>query len=106
MGNLAFAYLAAGLGLLGAALGAGIGIGRLASSGLEGIARQPEAVNDIRGTAIILAAGRGSRLDPQHGSTDFSKPLIKLGGVSLLERTVDNCRAAGAKRQGRSGHSR
>ena len=56
MGNLAFAYLAAGLGLLGAALGAGLGIGRLASSGLEGIARQPEAANDIRGTAIILAA--------------------------------------------------
>lgn len=56
MESVALAYLAAGLGLLGATLGAGIGIGRLASAGLEGIARQPEAVNDIRGTAIILAA--------------------------------------------------
>ena len=56
MDSVALAYLAAGLGLLGATLSAGIGIGRLASAGLEGIARQPEAVNDIRGTAIILAA--------------------------------------------------
>lgn len=56
MESVALAYLAAGLGLLGATLGAGIGIGRLASSAVEGIARQPEAVNDIRGTALILAA--------------------------------------------------
>ncbi len=56
MDSTAFAFLAAGLGLLGATLGAGMGIGRLASSALEGIARQPEAANDIRGTAIILAA--------------------------------------------------
>ncbi len=50
------AFLAAGLGLLGATLGAGLGIGRLAGSAVEGIARQPEAANDIRGTAILLAA--------------------------------------------------
>lgn len=56
MTNLALAYLAAGIGLLGATLGAGFGIGRLGSSALEGIARQPEAANDVRGTAIILAA--------------------------------------------------
>ena len=56
MGNLALAYLAAGIGLLGAALGAGLGIGRLASSALEGTARQPEAANDIRTTMIIAAA--------------------------------------------------
>jgi F-type H+-transporting ATPase subunit c len=56
MDSNALAYLAAGLGLLGATLGAGLGIGRLASAALEGIARQPEAANDLRGTAIILAA--------------------------------------------------
>ncbi len=49
-------------------------------------------------TAIILAAGRGSRLDPGGGESDYSKPLIDVGGKSLLQRTVDSCRAAGAER--------
>lgn len=49
-------------------------------------------------TAIILAAGRGSRLDPQGGREDFSKPLIELSGKTLLERTVHGCRLAGAER--------
>ena len=56
MTSQALAFLAAGLGLLGATLGAGWGIGRLGGAALEGIARQPEAANDVRGTAIILAA--------------------------------------------------
>lgn len=42
--------------MLGAVLGAGIGIGRIGGSAVEGIARQPEAGNDIRGTALILSA--------------------------------------------------
>ncbi len=49
-------------------------------------------------TAIILAAGRGSRLAPSGDSEGFSKPLIKLGEISLLERTVEACRAAGVER--------
>lgn len=44
--------LAAGL----AALGAGFGIGRVGDSAMSAIARQPEAVNDIRGGMIIMAA--------------------------------------------------
>ena len=56
MGNLGLAYLAAGLAMLGAVLGAGIGIGRIGDSAVQGIARQPEAANDIRGTAILLSA--------------------------------------------------
>ncbi len=56
MGNLGLAYIAAGIGLLGAALGAGLGIGRIGGAAVEGIARQPEASNDIRGTAILLSA--------------------------------------------------
>jgi len=55
--------LEAGLGLLGAgigaglaAIGAGLGIGRLAASAVESIARQPEATNDIRGAMILTAA--------------------------------------------------
>ena len=43
-----------GLGIL--VLGAAYGIGKLAASAVEGIARQPEAAGNIRGTAIVLAA--------------------------------------------------
>ncbi len=45
---------AIGAGL--AAIGAGIGIGLIGKGAVEGIARQPEAVNDIRSTMIIAAA--------------------------------------------------
>ena len=49
------AHLSAGLGAGLAVIGAGYGIGRLAGSALEGMARQPEAGGDIR-TAMIIAA--------------------------------------------------
>ena len=52
----ALAWLAAGVGAGLVALGAGIGIGRLAGPAMEGTARQPEATNDIRTTMIIAAA--------------------------------------------------
>jgi F-type H+-transporting ATPase subunit c len=48
--------LAAGIGAGLAVIGAGLGIGKLASSALEGIARQPEAAGDIRSTMLIAAA--------------------------------------------------
>ena len=38
------------------AIGAGLGIGQLAGSALESIARQPEAVGDIRTSMILTAA--------------------------------------------------
>ena len=51
------------LGPLGAALGAGLsafsaamGIGRIGSSAMEAIARQPEASGDIRSNMIVSAA--------------------------------------------------
>ncbi|HEU4394795.1 MAG TPA: ATP synthase F0 subunit C [Planctomycetota bacterium] len=50
--DIAFAAIGAGL----AAIGAGIGIGRIASSAVESIARQPEAANDIRGATVLTAA--------------------------------------------------
>jgi F-type H+-transporting ATPase subunit c len=46
------AGLAAGL----AGVGAGIGIGRIGGSAGEGIARQPEAADAIKGNALIFAA--------------------------------------------------
>ena len=49
------AHLAAGIGAAVTIVGAGYGIGRLAGSALEGMARQPEAAGDIR-TAMIIAA--------------------------------------------------
>ena len=49
-------FIGAGLGAGLAVIGAGLGIGRIGGSAAEGIARQPEATNDIRGTAIVLSA--------------------------------------------------
>ena len=51
---LANAGGAVGAGL--AAIGAGIGIGQIGKGAVEGIARQPEAVNDIRANMILAAA--------------------------------------------------
>ncbi len=48
--------LGAGIGAGLVAIGAGIGIGQIGGKAAESIARQPEAVGDIRGTAIVLAA--------------------------------------------------
>ncbi|HEV3414353.1 MAG TPA: ATP synthase F0 subunit C [Puia sp.] len=48
-----------GLGAIGAgfaAIGAGIGIGLVGKGAVEGIARQPEAANDIRANMILAAA--------------------------------------------------
>ncbi len=49
-------FLSAGIGAGIAAVGAGLGIGRLGGSALESIARQPESTGDIRTTMIIAAA--------------------------------------------------
>ena len=64
MGNaLGFEFLAKGIGALGGVLGAGLivlgagrGIGQLAGSAVEAIARQPEAGGRIFTTMIIAAA--------------------------------------------------
>ncbi|MFN0204316.1 MAG: ATP synthase F0 subunit C [Bacteroidia bacterium] len=48
--------IGAGIGAGLAAIGAGIGIGRIAGSATEAIARQPEAVGDIRALTILTAA--------------------------------------------------
>ena len=47
-------FAAVGAGLV--SIGVGIGIGQLAASALEGIARQPEAMNKIQTTMLIAAA--------------------------------------------------
>jgi F-type H+-transporting ATPase subunit c len=45
---------AIGAGL--AVIGAGIGIGTIGGKAMESIARQPEAVGDIRANMILMAA--------------------------------------------------
>lgn len=48
-----------GLAAIGAgvaAIGAGLGIGKIGASSVEAIARQPEAIGDIRSTMIIMGA--------------------------------------------------
>ena len=51
-----FGVMGASIGAGLAAIGAGLGIGRLAASSVESIARQPEAAGDIRGAMILTAA--------------------------------------------------
>ena len=46
----------AGIGAAIAALAAGFGIGKIGSSEMEAIARQPEAASKIQGAMIIAAA--------------------------------------------------
>jgi F-type H+-transporting ATPase subunit c len=55
-GNLGIGVGLAALGAGMAAVGAGIGIGRIGGSALESIARQPEAMGDIRANMILTAA--------------------------------------------------
>jgi len=51
-----YTAIGAGLGAGLACIGVGIGIGRIASSAVESIARQPEASGDIRGAMILTSA--------------------------------------------------
>lgn len=46
----------AGIGAGVAAIAAGMGIGRIGGSALEAMARQPEAIGDLRANMIVAAA--------------------------------------------------
>jgi F-type H+-transporting ATPase subunit c len=52
--NMTGTLAAIGAGL--AVIGAGIGIGNIGGKAMESIARQPEAVGDIRSNMILMAA--------------------------------------------------
>ena len=54
--NMSWAYFGAAVGAGLATLGAGLGIGKIGGSAMEGIARQPEVGGDIRTSMIIAAA--------------------------------------------------
>ncbi|MGF1565330.1 MAG: ATP synthase F0 subunit C [Flavobacteriales bacterium] len=46
----------AGLGAGAAVIGAGLGIGRIGGSAMDAMARQPEAIGDLRSSMIVAAA--------------------------------------------------
>lgn len=48
--------LGASIGAGIAAIGAGIGIGKIGGAAMEAIARQPESAGDIRSNMIVIAA--------------------------------------------------
>ena len=48
--------LGASIGAAVAAIGAGIGIGKIGAAAMEAIARQPESAGDIRSIMIVIAA--------------------------------------------------
>ncbi len=54
--DFSLAWLAAGLGAGLVVIGAGLGIGKLASSAMDATGRQPEAAGAIRTSMIIAAA--------------------------------------------------
>lgn len=49
-----YGFAAIGAGL--AAVGAGLGIGRIGGDAVQAMARQPEAMNDLRANMILTAA--------------------------------------------------
>jgi F-type H+-transporting ATPase subunit c len=51
-----FSHMGGAIGAGLAAIGAGIGIGQIGKGAVEAIARQPEAINDIRANMILTAA--------------------------------------------------
>ena len=54
--DVGFSHLGGAIGAGLAAIGAGIGIGQIGKGAVEAIARQPEAINDIRANMILTAA--------------------------------------------------
>ena len=56
LAELSLTGLGASIGAAIAAIGAGIGIGKIGAAAMEAIARQPEAAGDIRNNMIVIAA--------------------------------------------------
>jgi F-type H+-transporting ATPase subunit c len=56
LSNVEWANAGGAIGAGLAAVGAGIGIGQIGKGAVEAIARQPEAINDIRANMILTAA--------------------------------------------------
>lgn len=55
-GGINFSAMGGAIGAGLSAIGAGIGIGKIGGSAMEGVARQPEAAGKIQSMMIIIAA--------------------------------------------------
>src|SRR3989339_492796 len=49
-------------------------------------------------TAVIIAAGNGSRFKEFYRPEDFSKPLLKVGGRTLIDRIISTVQGYGIDR--------
>ena len=54
--DVGFSHMGGAIGAGLAAIGAGIGVGSIGGKAMEAIARQPEALGDIRANMILTAA--------------------------------------------------
>ena len=86
--------LGAALGAGLAVIGAGMGIGKIGSSAMEAIARQPEASGDIRMNMIIAAAlieGVVSSAAPQssRGRRPYRKQAMQSSGMVIRQTCRD-----------------
>jgi choline kinase len=61
-----------------------------------GAARPTSPLSRLPRVGVVLAAGRSERLEPVTGGG--SKALLRLGGLSLVERAVQSLLAAGLER--------
>ncbi|MCZ6816194.1 MAG: NTP transferase domain-containing protein [Planctomycetota bacterium] len=63
---------------------------------MRSLVAAPDVSPDARPLAVILAAGEGSRLAGHQDGAP--KPVLSLLGLSLAERTITSCIAAGIER--------
>jgi F-type H+-transporting ATPase subunit c len=78
--GLAIGGLVIGVGLI--IIGAAYGIGKIGAAAVEGIARQPEATGNIRGTAIVLAA-------LIEGATFFALIIALMNGQNVTTANIE-----------------